>query len=450
MRMDGKHTSMWGVWIILSVAVLVSLGVGLYFIIKHSKRCKPDCSGQKCTDGCGKSCGCTHGCDGGKCKNPPTSAAVNSSWNSTTKSTGKNHLKRLLQNSNDQVLNNQLPESVIECALKKIMDIYKNPQDFIKALNSQNMLNSLITIVKNCMKESPVDPPDPSTVCKEKCKIGESCLKNECIPNTWTTEFYNKFRDNVFSDPIFNQKGMNMNKHIASCITDGMKRKYSNPQRMAKELDIDTIVTMLKNLYTQCTKEHPHPHSRPHSRPHRHPHPQNPCNITISDECIRKGQDARNNDDDCVDTINECEIIGGGTITQDCQDELRRISAETCHNMTRHKPRRHRHGDEGYYYCNPAVPDFSNKRACGSCMFVTDEDQVPEGFPRARGVIGPDGNPNCSDLDFCQDKMYCHPEPNTQLSSRIYPSKFEPVGPQPGDYYCNPYPSYNHNDPYAY
>jgi hypothetical protein len=412
--MDGKHTSMWGVWIILSVAVLVALGVALYFIIKHLKRCKPDCSGQKCTDGCGKSCGCKYGCDSGKCKTKPASgsATVNSSWNPTTKSTGKNHLKRLLQNSNDLVLNNQLqnmngqlPESVIECALKKIMDIYKNPQDFIKALNSPNMLQSLITIVKNCMKESPVNPPDPSTVCKEKCKIGESCLKNVCIPNTWTTEFYNKFRDNLISDPIFNQKGMNMNKHIASCITDGMKRKYSNPQRMAKELDIETIVTMLKNLYTQCTKSDPHPHSRPH----RHPHPQNNCNITISDECIRKGQDARNNSGDCVDTINKCEIIGGGTITEDCQDELRRISAETCHNMIKHKPRRHT-DEKGWYYCNP--PDDNGSEECGSCVFVTDSDynQIPKGYPRVPGLHDPDETPICPDgLNGCRDIMDCSP-----------------------------------------
>jgi hypothetical protein len=401
MRMDGKHTSMWGVWIILSVAVLVALGVGLYFIIKHFTKCKPDCSGQKCTDGCGKSCGCTYGCDGGKCKNPP--ATVNSTWNSTTKSTGKNHLKRLLQNSNDQVLNNQIPESVIECALKKIMDIYKNPQDFIKALNSPNMLQSLITIVKNCMKDSPVDP---STVCKEKCKIGESCLQNECIPNTWTTEFYNKFRDSLFSDPIFNQKGMNMNKHIASCITDGMKRKYSNPQRMAKELDVDTIVTMLKNLYTQCTKSDPHPHSRPH-RP-----PQNPCNITISDECIRKGQDARNHGDDCADTINECETSGGVTITDDCLHELERISGETCHNMTRHKPRRHpnRLPSDAVSYCVT--------QQNGECVCKND---IHANLPA--GVLFSVGN-GCEEQGGCYEDegnkgMYCNGG-ITELSSGIY------------------------------
>jgi hypothetical protein len=399
MRMDGKNTSMWGVWIILSVAVLVALGVGLYFIIKHFTKCKPDCSGQKCTDGCGKSCGCTHGCEGGKCKNPP--ATVNSTWNSTTKSTGKNQLKKLVQNSNDQNLNSQLqsvngqiPESVIECALKKIMDIYKNPQDFIKALNNPNMLQSLITIVKNCMK-TPVDPPDPSKVCNPVCNIGEICIQNGCVPRTWTTSFYNKFRDGMIADI---QKTLPINKDIGTCITDGFKSKYPNPQKMMNE-NPDTIQSLFGDLYTKCSKT-PQP-----------PQP-NPCNITISDTCISKGQDARNRSLDCGDTINSCMTSGGANITDDCLHELERISGETCEHMKRYKHRRK---------STPLPSDtvsYCVTQQNGECVCKNDiRANVRDGVFLSAGT-------DCEEQGRCYEDernkgLYCNGG-ITQLSSGIY------------------------------
>jgi hypothetical protein len=400
--MDGKHTSMWGVWIILSVAVLVSLGVGLYFIIKHFTKCKPNCSGNKCNDGCGKACPCAHGCDtnSGKCKASLTTT-VNSTWNSTTKSTGKNLLKRLLQNSNDQVLNNQLqkvnnqiPESVIECALKKIIDIYKNPQDFIKALTNPNMLQSLITIVNDCMK-IPVDPPDPSTVCNPVCNIGEICIQNGCVPTTWTRSFYNKFRDGMIADV---EKTIPINKNIASCITDGFKSKYPNPQKMMNE-NPDTIQSLFGDLYTKCSKT-PQP-----------PQP-NPCNITISDTCISKGQDARNRSLDCGDTINSCMISGGANITDDCLHELERISGETCEHMKRYKPRRK---------STPLPSD-----AVSYCVTQQNGECVCKNDIRANvrdGVLWSAGH-GCEEQGGCYEDegnkgLYCNGG-ITQLSSGIY------------------------------
>ena len=164
----------------------------------------------------------------------------------------------------------------------------------------------------------------------------------------------------------------------------------------------DTIQNLFNNLYTHCSRK-PKP-------------PQNPCNITISDDCKSKGQDARNRGDDCGDTINAC-MTSDGAISDDCIGSLENISAYTCSEMTQHKPGRHRHGDRGFYYCNPAVPDFTNSNACGSCTFVTNENQVPTGFPRVPGVLGPDGKPNCTDIDNCGDESYCQPESMSQLSS---------------------------------
>jgi hypothetical protein len=408
---------MWGVWIILSAAVLVGLGVGIYFIVKHFTK---------------KRCNCQNGCDkNGKCKSPP--ATVNSTWNPTTKSTGKNQLKKLVQNSNDQNLNSQLqsvngqiPESVLSCALEKIMLLYKKPQDFINALNNQKLIPSIIQIVKDCMKGTPVDPnacnppcktgqkcvnktcvpvnpPDPTKVCNPACNIGELCIQNGCVPRTWTTSFYNTFIDGMISDV---QKTLPINQDIATCITDGIKKQYPNPQKMAIE-NQDTIQNLFNNLYKMCT-QNPRP---PHRRPHRPP--QNPCSITISDTCKSKGQDARNRGLDCGDTINAC-MTSDGAISDDCLGSLENISAYTCSQMTRYKPGRHSDdGDKGFYYCNP--PDDNNSKGCGSCMFVTDKSQVPQDFPYVEGVLGSDGRPNCTDINNCGDSQDCQP-----LTSGIY------------------------------
>lgn len=424
MRMDGKHTSMWGVWIILSAAVLVALGVGLYFIIKHFTKCKPDCSGNKCNDGCGKSCNCPNGCDtNGTCNAPPTT--VNSSWNPITKSTGKNQLKRLLQNSNDQSLNihlqnvnGQIQEPLLNCLLDKIMSIYKNPQDFIKALNNPNMIPSLINIAKDCMKGTPadpnvcnpgckpgqkcvnklcVDPPDPTKVCNPVCNIGEICIQNGCVPTTWTRSFYKKFRDGMIDDV---EKTIPINKDIATCITDGFKSKYPNPQKMMNE-NPDTIQKLFGDLYTKCSKT-------PQPPP---PNPPNSCNITISDTCISKAQDARNRGLDCGDTINSCMTSGGASITDDCLHELERISGETCEHMKRYRPRK-----------RPTPLPSDTVSYCvtenGTCVCKNDSRaNVPH------GVFFSSGN-GCEEQGGCYEDegnkgMYCNGG-ITELSSGIY------------------------------
>lgn len=429
MRMDVKHRSMWGVWIILSVAVLVALGVGLYFIVKHFTK---------------KSCNCPNGCDkNGKCKVQPASA--NSTWNPTTKSTGKNHLKKLLQNSNDQSvnvqsLNGEIQESVLTCALQKIMLIYKNPQDFINALNKPNMIPSLINIVKDCMKGTPADPnvcnpackpgqkcvnkrcvdppdpnvcnppckpgdkcvnkrcvsvnpPDPTKVCNPACNIGEICIQNGCVPHRWTTSFSNTFRDDMISDV---QKKLPINKDIATCIIEGLKKQYPNPQKMMNE-NQDTIQNLFNNLYTQCTAK-PLP-------------PQNTCNITISDTCISKGQAARNRGLDCGDTINECMTSGGASFSDDCIQELERISGETCENMKRYRPRK-----------RPTPLPSDTVSYCitenGTCVCKNDSRaNVPQGYTFSAGE-------GCEEQGGCfEDEgtkgMYCNGG-ITELSLGIY------------------------------
>ena len=313
-----------------------------------------------------------------------------------------------------QSVNGQIPESVLTCALQKIMLIYKNPQDFINALNKPNMIPSLINIVKDCMKGTPadpnacnppckpgqkcvnktcvsIDPPDPTKVCSPACNIGEICIQNGCVPPTWTRSFSNKFRDDMISDV---QKSLPINKDIATCIIEGLKKQYPNPQKMINE-NQDTIQNLFNNLYKMCTDK-PQP-------------PQNPCNIYISDTCKSKGQAARNRGLDCGDTINECMTSGGASFSDDCIQELERISGETCENMKRQKPGKGGNSAQVYYYCNPAIPDPTNSDACGTCTSVSDINKIPEHFYHAT---------DCGDLDNCEDEMYCKPVP--ELSSGIY------------------------------
>ena len=423
MRMDGKHTSMWGVWIILSVAVLVALGVGLYFIIKHFTK---------------KHCDCPNGCDdSGKCKPAPS----NSIWNASTKTIAKNKLKTLLQSSNDlqnsndlrdlQNSNDQIPEYVLTCALEKFMSIYKTPQDFMNSLNRDK--TSLIKIMQNCMKKGGnpdpnvcdpackhgekctnkkcvrIDPnvcdpackhgekctnkkcvpSDPSKVCNPPCKYGESCIKNGCLPSKWTSEFYNTFRNDMIADV---KQTMHINKHIATCITDGFKRKYSNPQKMANETK-DNIDDLFGDLYTECGQQPPPPP------------PSNSCDITISDSCMSKGQNARNRGDSCEYVIDSCmsNVLPPTTdpTYEDCLRQLENISSYACDNMKRQKP------GPG----PPRKPEvwFCAKNAdgtCGQCTISTPENPAPPHVP-----IGPD----CQSLESCSDDMYCTPLPEFSL-----------------------------------
>lgn len=358
MRMDGKHTSMWAVWIILSVAVLAAIGVGLYFIVKHLTKCKPDCTGNKCNDGCGKSCNCANGCDiNGKCAPQTTPPAVQAStWDDNlTKMKKKKQLKTLLEKSNGQIqglnglpnqgLKDNLTEAVLSCVLIKIISIYNTPKDFDDALNNPNMLQYLISIANDCIKANKPDPnvcsppckpgdkcvnnkcTDPSTVCRPKCNIGEICKENKCVPPKWTSSFYNTFRDGMISD--IEKTSLPINKDIATCIIDGFKSKYSNPQKMIEE-DENTIQELFTNLYTKCTKKPPH---RPPPPP-----PRNSCNVTISDSCKSKGQNARNHNFDCGDTITSCMISAGANTSDDCLRQLDDISSYACSQMKRQKP----------------------------------------------------------------------------------------------------------------
>lgn len=414
-------------------------------IIKHFKRCKPDCSGNKCEDGCGKKCSkCKTGCDKhGKCKPTavpvptPTVASTSSTWNDElTKRTHKHKIKTLLsKSSNSANVNGAITDTVLSCVLAKIINIYKKPKDFDDALSNPNILTVLIKIVNDCINGTTTDPTqrppthrpthhpthhpthrptptiDPSKVCDPKCNSEESCIKKGCVPRTWTREFYNKFRDSMMSDPDLIQKGGSpISKHIANCITDSFKNKYNNPQKMINDLDPEVngpgaLTKLLKNFYAQCT---PQP-------------PPNPCGITISDSCKSKGQNKVNRGFlGCDDEIVECEGGAGGTMTDDCLDSLRDIASYTCDNMIRHKPGRHDDDDrdKGWYYCNAAVPDSTNPYAppCGSCMFVADRSQVPAGHPTAPGVLDADGSLNCDVVNFCADSMDC----NLPITSGIY------------------------------
>lgn len=429
MRMDEQNTSMW-VWILLSAVVLVTLGVGLYVIIKHLNRCKPDCTGNKCEDGCGKKCSkCKTGCDKhGKCKPTaaptakptptPTQASTSSTWSESTKSTHMNKIKTLLSkgsNGEIQNVNGPITDAVLSCVLAKIINIYKKPADFDAALTNPAILTVLIKILNDCINGTTTDPTQgptqgPTQRPTQRPTQGPTQRPKHTIdpsvPRTWTREFYNKFRDSMMTDPHFKQKGVFITKHLANCITDNFKNKYNNPQKMLEDLDPavngpDAIVKLFTHFHAKCTRVPPPP--------------PNPCGITISDSCKSKGQNKFNHGFACDSEIVECEISGGGSISDECLDSLRDIADYTCHNMIRHKPGRHDDDDDrdkGWYYCNSAVPDFTNKhaRACGSCMFVTDENQIPAGHPRVPGVLGSDGRPNCGDgLNNCGDSMDCHP-----------------------------------------
>ena len=444
MRMDEQNTSMSG-WIILSAAVLVALGVGLYFIVKHLNRCKPNCSGDKCEDGCGKKCStCKTGCDKhGKCKHTaaptekptptPTStgAQLISTWNNPViQTTHKNKIKTLLSkgsNGANQNLNGPITDSVLSCVLAKIINMYKKPADFDAALSNPAILTVLIKIVNDCINGTTTDPTqgptqgptrrpkptiDPNTVCDPECDREERCIQKGCVPRTWTREFYNNFRDSMMSDPAFKKigGGTPISKHLANCITDSFKNKYNNPQKMVDDLDDpDALIKLFKNFHTKCTQVHPPP--------------PNPCGITISDSCKSKGQNKVNRGFlGCDDEIIDCEGGAGGTISDDCLDSLRDIASYTCDNMIRHKPGRHDDDrddrDKGWYYCNAAVPDSTNPYAppCGSCMFVTDRSQVPAGHPTVPGVLDADGRLNCEGVNYCADSMDC----NLPITSGIY------------------------------
>jgi len=81
--------------------------------------------------------------------------------------------------------------------------------------------------------------------------------------------------------------------------------------------------------------------------------------------------------------------------------------------MIKHKPRRQT-GEKGWYYCNP--PDDNGSEKCGSCVFVTDFNQIPKDYPWVPGVLGQDERPNCPDgLNNCGDTIDCSP-----ITSGIY------------------------------
>jgi hypothetical protein len=353
MRMDVKHTSMWGVWIILSIAVLVALGVGLYLIIKHftKKHCKPDCT-KKCgpnSDGCGGSCKCPQEI---------------STWNSQTINKAKTSLQQVAKNHVGTIT-----DDVLRCAFQKIMYKYKTLKDFMNDLNNKKVMPSLIQIVKDCMKISPVDPSN-------SCQPGEKFIDGKCVPSDWKNISFNEMlKKSLMSNP--NRK---IDNEKADCILTKLMTVYPNPQIMVQKQDS----TVLNTFINECIIN-------------------NSCKL--SDYCISQGQNSSTNMA-CQETIDYCMKTTEKISNDDneCILNLTKQIKDTC-------SKRHKRGDDvmSYSYCAPNTSQNSNKKC--ECIQISDLSEIQGKYFYSRG-------PNCEEQSMCNSSDSC--KPHNEVSVGIY------------------------------
>lgn len=364
MRMDGKNTSMLGVWIILSVALLACIGIGLYLIIKHNKHCKPDCTKGNCNDGCGGSCNCDCDTSTGKCK-----TSSNLSWSQSAKNTANTKLNNLA-NKNKTKLGLKpaevIPTNVLSCALETISKKYKSLQDFTNALNNDTSLQTIIQIIKDCMQKV----PNPNV-----CNPGEILIDNKCIPPNWNNTLFNNMLISAF------MKKYTIDNKTANCILTKFKNKYRNPQDMIKEND-----TIMDKLFSQFN---------------------NQCNTSceISDYCLSQGQNASNSMA-CQEVIDGCMKTSQhiNNDDNDCLMELTNKIKNVCKIRKPNPP-----DSKAVSYCYPNDIKDPNKGCV--CKVAASSKDVPDHYFYS-------DDPICAQQKQCEESISCIN--HIQLSQGIY------------------------------